>query len=403
MSTKIRMHAVTLCLGLSLAAGSAPAQSQVTATKAPQDGFRPRAVMDPSGVLHVVQASQTSRVDLVYLRREPGAESFSEPVPVNTTPGIVAAFDMAVGAQGRVHVLMRTNPKYSKLHMPEDQKVGFFDLKYMLYARLNDAGDAFERERNLAGPTIGFEGVGTILANGKDRVLAFWHGQLIPKFDEPSRQIYRALSTDGGKSFSEPEAVTSNVVGACQCCPLSGHWSLDGTIALAFRNSTVNDDDKHTKDSYVMLSKDLGRTFEGTLLDPWEMAGCPGSLGSVTTVRAGTFVAWRTRGVVQMARLTPEGTPLVARNPVFPRKQVNTRVPVLVSNHRGEILFLWVETGGPKAQGGGHIGWKVYDRDGQAVLSQGRVRQGVASRWGSPTAYAKPDGSFEILYDGEGG
>ena len=402
MSHHSRTYTWSLCLGLLLAAGSARAQSQVTATKAPFGGFRPRAVMDASGVLHLVQASQSSRVDLVYLRREPGAESFSEPVAVNTTPGIVAAFDMAVGAEGRVHVLMRTNPKYSKLQMPADQRVGFFDLKYMLYARLNDAGDAFEEERNLAGPTIGFEGVGTILADGKGQVLAFWHGQLIPKFDEPSRQIYRTLSTDGGKTFSEPEAVTSNVEGACQCCPLIGHWGSEGSISLAFRNSTVNDDEQNTKDSYVMLSRDFGRTFEGTLLDPWEKAGCPGSIGSVTTSPDGTFVAWRTRGVVKMSKLTPPGGPLVARNSAHPRQQVNTRVPVLVSNNRGEILFLWVETDGPQAKGGGHIAWKVFDRNGMDVLSRGRVAWGVASRWGSPTAYAKPDGSFEILYDGEG-
>ena len=74
----------------------------------------------------------------------------------------------------------------------------------------------------------------------------------------------------------------------------------------------------------------------------------------------------------------------------------------LVSNHLGQILFLWVEIAGPEAKGGGHIGWKVFDPDGLTVLTRGRVARGVASRWGSPTAFAKPDGSFEILYDGEG-
>ena len=43
-----------------------------------------------------------------------------------------------------------------------------------------------------------------------------------------------------------------------------------------------NDEDENTKDSYTMVSKDLGLTFEGRLLDPWVKAGCPGSVGSVT-------------------------------------------------------------------------------------------------------------------------
>ena len=122
----------------------------------------------------------------------------------------------------------------------------------------------------------------------------------------------------------------------------------------------------------------------------------------MASVPAGTFVAWRTRGVVQMAKLTPQGTPLAPMNPVAPRTLVNTRVPVLVSNHRGEVLFLWVEIGGPKAKGGGRIGWKLFGRDGKAVLSQGWIPRAVAGGWGAPTAYAKPDGSFEILYDGKG-
>lgn len=381
----------TLILSLLLSTGTA--QAQVTAMRAPYDGFRPRAVLDGEGVLHVVQGNKSSRTDLVYVRQEPGSTEFSSPIPVNTTAGIVACFDMAVGEGGRVHVLMRTNPRYSKLWMPADQKVKFWDLKYMLYARLNDAGDGFEAERNLAGETIGFEGAGTILADG-ERVLAFWHGQLVPKFDEPSRRIYRALSTDGGRTFSEPEAVRSDVEGACQCCPLAGGWGEDGEVVLGLRNSTV-EEDVRTKDSYVLVSQDLGRTFEGRLLDPWQEAGCPGSLGSVTSGPSGVFVAWRTRTAVHMANV--EGGPWVS-----PTRGANTRTPVIVSNQRGDVLFLWGVLGGPKAKGAGHIAWQVFDGDGQPVSPRGWIRKGVAKGWGAPTAFAKPDGSFVILYDGEG-
>ena len=117
---------------------------------------------------------------------------------------------------------------------PDDEKIGFFDLKYMLYARSNDAGDAFEPVRNLAGSTIGFEGVGTILVDDADRVLAFWHGQYVPKFNEPSRTIFRALSIDGGRTFGAPEVVRTDVVGACQCCGVAGTLGEKDEVVLAF-------------------------------------------------------------------------------------------------------------------------------------------------------------------------
>ena len=72
-----------------LLAASGGAQS-VTLIRAPHDGFRPRAVLDDDGVLHVVQGRKGSRGDLFYLRRAPGGAEFSEPMPVYTTPGVVA-------------------------------------------------------------------------------------------------------------------------------------------------------------------------------------------------------------------------------------------------------------------------------------------------------------------------
>ena len=378
-----------------LCGASAWAQS-VTAHPAPHAGFRPRAVVDKAGVLHVVQGVRDRRGDLVYLRREPGSSRFSEPIPVNVTARIVAGFDVAVGKQGRVHVLMRTNPRYSKLMQPDAEKIGFFDLKYMLYARLNDAGDAFEPERNLAGETIGFEGAGTILADGKGRVLAFWHGQLEPEFDEPSRRIFRAESTDGGVTFGDPEAIRTEVEGACQCCAMAGAFDAQGRVVLNFRNSTLTLDGTRTKDSYALVSDDLGRSFEGILLEPWEEAGCPGSVGAVTSGPSGTYVAWRTRALVSMARL---GAPGVR---VSPGRGANTRIPVLVSNHRGEILMVWGASGGPGSKGAGDVGWQVFDREGAPISPKGVVENGVAQGWGAPAAYAKPDGSFVILYDGAG-
>ena len=373
----------------------ASAQS-VTAVPAPYEGFRPRAVLDDAGVLHVVQGVRGHHGDLVYVRREPGNAEFSKPISVTGTTGIVAGFDIAVGKSGRVHVLMRTTPKYSKLMDPDDEKIGFFDLKYMLYARSNDAGDAFEPVRNLAGSTIGFEGVGTILVDDADRVLAFWHGQYVPKFNEPSRTIFRALSIDGGRTFGAPEVVRTDVVGACQCCGVAGALGEQDEVVLAFRSSSVNDEGTRTKDSYVLTSDDFGRTFSGTLLEPWELAGCPGSLGAVAAGPSGAFVAWRTRATVRLANVGATDWPVIST------RKGNARAPALVFNSKGRFLFVWAVAGGPGSKGAGNLEWQVFDEDGNPVSLRGTLQNGVASGWGAPAAYARPNGDFEILYDGAG-
>jgi len=384
------------CTAIFIAFAIEASAQTVTAVPVPYEGFRPRAVLDDAGVLHVVQGVRGHHGDLVYVRREPGSAEFSRPISVTGTTGIVAGFDMAVGAEGRVHVLMRTTPRYSKLMEPDDGKIGFFDLKYMLYARSNDAGDAFEPVRNLAGSTIGFEGVGTILADGAGRVLAFWHGQFVPKFDESSRRIFRALSTDGGRTFGEPEAVHTDVVGACQCCGVAGALGAKDEVVLAFRSSSLNDGGTRTKDSYVLTSEDFGRTFSGTLLEPWELAGCPGSLGAVASGPAGAFVAWRTRATVHLARIG------ATDRPISSTRKGNARAPTLVFNSKGRFLFVWAVAGGPGSKGAGNLEWQVFDEDGNPVSLRGTLRNGVAAGWGAPAAFAEPDGDFVILYDGAG-
>ena len=375
--------------------GILAAQSEVTVLQTPHDGHRPQAELDAGGVLHVVQGSRSSRGDLFYLRQEPGSDAFSDPIRVNTTPGIVAAFDMAVGPGGRVHVLMRTNPRYSKLQMPDKAKLTFFDLKYMLYARLADDGNSFEEERNLAGDTIGFEGVGAILADAEGRVFAFWHGQKEPKFNEPGRDIYRVVSEDAGRTFSAPEATQTGVPGACQCCAMKGAWDAEGNVLLAFRNSTPAGE-VLTKDSYLLMSTDLGKTFEGTLLDPWKEAGCPGSTYAFATGPAGSYVAWSTRRKVLFTWIDDEP------DPVSPTLGAATRAPVVATNHKGEVLFAWAAAQEGHTHGAGHLVWQLFDANGKALTKKGVVEDGIAEGWGGAAAFARPDGSFVILYDGSG-
>ena len=381
---------------LSPTSAMAQEKPEVKSIRAPFNGYRPQAILDADGVLHVVQGNEEKRGDLFYTRRDPKTGRFSEPIQVNTARAITAGFSMSVGKGGRIHVLIRPNPTYLRMQMPEKKKLIFWDLKYMLYCRMNDKGTAFEEERDLSGNTIGFEGVGPILADHEGNVYAFWHGQLERSPDESVRKIYRIVSTDEGKTFSEPTPVKSEAIGACRCCAMSGLLEKDGTLVLAFRNSRLVMEKKMTKDSYLLVSEDKGESFTATLLEPWEQAGCPGSICTLTSGPAGLFVGWRTRTKVMFAK-SEKNVKLIS-----PTAGASTRVPAIAVNKDGVVLFAWAALP-RKRRAPATVVWQLFDEQGKAISKKGVVKRGVSQKWGSIAAVAMPDGSFLILYDGPGG
>ena len=379
-------------VGMILAGGRALTAADVVTVKLPESTFRPQVVIDAVGTIHLVHAHLQKRGDLFYARKEVGEDDFSAPIRVNSTPNCVASFNMAVGKDGRAHVLIRPNAKYSANKLGRKPK--FRDLKYMLYCRLNDQGTQFEPERDLSGPTFGFEGVGAILADGQGAVSVYWHGLAEPG-PEHTRVIFVARSADKGRSFTKPEKIQTNIVGACACCSMSGKIDPDGTTYLIYRNSEPT----ASKDSYLLVSDD-GMSFNGTLLEPWANAGCPGSVFAIDSGPSGTFVAWDTRAEVRFAKSNTRAEDLRA---VAPATEKMSRSPVLASNSRGELLVAWSEADQPgQFRQGADLAWQVFDRDGAPMSEKQVLAGGVGPRWSMPSAYAEPDDDFVILYDGTG-
>src|SRR5688572_22947486 len=84
---------------------------KVTLIRTPDGGIQPQAAMDHKGVLHLIYfKGEPGAGDVFYVRREPGKESFSAPIQVNSQAGSVIAAGtvrgahIAVGKRGRVHV-----------------------------------------------------------------------------------------------------------------------------------------------------------------------------------------------------------------------------------------------------------------------------------------------------------
>src|SRR5690606_26418679 len=137
----------------------AAASPRIVTLRVPEKGIQPQVAVDEGGVVHLIYFRGEPRGgDVFYVRSEDGGATFSRPLRVNSHPGSAVAVGnirgahLAVGKNGRAHVAWmgsgKAPPKGGSGEAP------------MLYARLNDAGSAFEPQRNVIRFAAGLDGGG---------------------------------------------------------------------------------------------------------------------------------------------------------------------------------------------------------------------------------------------------
>ena len=368
---------------------------KVTTVQLPYGGIRPQAAIDQAGVVHIVQSNSKTRGELVYVKHVPGEESFSEPITIlHEAAAMAASYNMSVGKDGRVHVITRPSPRYSKKALGAEKydamfksKARFFVLRYMLHSRLNDAGTAFETETNLVGDTIGFEGVGAIVADpNSDRVYAFWPGQLEPG-PEMGRDMYMAISDNAGATWSKPKKLDIDIQGNCRCCPIQGTMDASGSIYLIYRNSVKTSPKSWDKDTLLLVSNDAGKTWTRSLVQKWENCGCPGAPYSMASGPEGVYFGFSTRGTSSFAKVSETMIPIPA-----PSSGKNSTRPMVATNSNMDVLFSWIEMQ--------DVVWQVFDKTGQALPNAKGRLEGVAAKWSNSAAVATPNGDFVLYHDG---
>src|SRR5262245_61974172 len=125
----------------------------------PNNGIQPQVVSDGHGTLHVLYYSgDAGHGDIFYTRSTEGGGTFAPALQVNTAGSAIAAgtirgAQMALGKGGKVHVAWNGSSAANLKGPinPDSGKPG----AAMLYARLNDAGNGFEKERNLMHRSFG--------------------------------------------------------------------------------------------------------------------------------------------------------------------------------------------------------------------------------------------------------
>jgi hypothetical protein len=371
------------------AKGKGGAEPRPALLRVPNHGIQPQVAVDGKGVVHLIYfKGDPANGDLFYCRSEDGVH-FKDPLPVNSHPGSAIAIgnirgaQLALGKNGRVHVAWNGSQK------AEPRGPG--KASPMLYTRLNDAGTAFEPQRNLIQSAFGLDGGGSVAADGAGNVYVFWHAPSPGKKGEEQRRVWVAVSTDEGKTFAAEKAAYAKPTGACGCCGMRAFADSKGTVHVLYRGATKGGEQR---DTYLLTSKDGGKSFQGEDLHPWPTNLCPMSSAAFAEGPTGIVVgAWETREQVYFTRIDPAAGKR-SDPAVPPGKGKGRKHAVAAVNARGEMILVWTE--GMGWNRGGAVVWQVYDKDGKATEEQGRAA-GVPV-WSLAATFVRPDGTFAIVY-----
>src|ERR1041385_1687981 len=384
---KTSLLSVVLALGCVFGTSAASTETVVNFVRTPDAGIQPQAVADNQGVTHLVYfKGKPGAGDLFYTRLEPGTMMFGRAIPVNSQPGSAIAVgsirgaQLALGRNGRVHVAWNGSKAVEG---------AAYKGVPLWYTRLNDAGTAFEPERDLITRAGGLDGGGSIAADNDGRVYAFWHGSAPDNTEgEAGRALFAALSSDDGKTFAAEKMVSPKAAGACGCCGMKAFADSGGNVFALYRGAG----EKGHRDEILLVSRNHGAGFEKLFGHSWVESKCPMSSAFLSERKGGVLAAWETAGQVYYAGVS--GQSLKVSEPVSPPGQGSRKHPVCIGNARGDVLLIWAE--GTGWQRGGTLAWQSFSADGKPTDAKGRTA-GAVPVWGLPAAAARGD-EFLVIH-----
>jgi hypothetical protein len=357
--------------------------------RVPDGGIQPQVAVGDGGTVHLIYfRGDPSHGDVHYVRSTDGGATYSLPIRVNHQPGSAIATgsvrgaQIAVGRNGRVHVAWNG----SNVALPK----ALSGVGPLLYSRLNDAGTAFEPERDIIQQAYGIDGGSAVAADRVGHVYVVWHAPEPGEKGEEHRRVWIALSSDDGTTFERETAASPPTTGACGCCALGAFADSGARLYVLYRSAfeTVN------RDMHLLVSRDIGRHFTSAVVGRWHVGACVMSTQAFAEGPSGVLTAWETQGQVYFGQINP-ATGQVSHVTGAPGVDRVRKHPALAMDTDRNILFAWTE--GTAWNKGGSAAWQVFDSSGQAKADAGRA-DSVVPVWGLVSAYARPGGGFVVLY-----
>jgi hypothetical protein len=353
--------------------------------RVPDGGIQPQTAVGNSGTVHLVYfKGDPSGGDLFYAKSKDG-RIFSSAIRVNSVPGTAIAAGnirgprIAVGRHDRVYIAWNGSRKAADANGGKSP---------MLFTRLNDAGTAFEPQRNLIRAAYGIDGGGGLAADQRGNVYVFWHAPMPRTSGEENRRVWMARSEDDGRTFALERIAWSEPTGACGCCSLNAFADTTGKVYVLFRSAQQ----MVHRNMYLLESNDHGNTFKGSDISDWTVGYCVMSTEAFTSDRDQVLAAWETEKKIQVGRIAPNSTTVTQVS--LPDPGDNQKYPSLAANRAGLVLVAWTEGMGWKR--GGSLHWQLLDKSLRPMGKPGAAN-GVPV-WSLDSAYAMPNGGFAILY-----
>jgi hypothetical protein len=382
-----------------------PAQ-QVKLLRTPDNGIQPQPAVDSKGVVHLIYFKGDPKGgDLFYVRRVPGDQQFSKPIPVNSKPGTAMALGtirgahLAAGKNGRVHVAWdgmgasalasHANHGHGPGHAGHKRPNHGDEKHPLLYTRLNDAGTAFEPERNIITSAYGLDGGSSVAADPEGNVYVVWHAPRPGTSNtngDAGRGVFVARSEDEGKSFAREKLATDKPTGACACCGLRAFADKSGSVFILFRAAEQN----VNRDEMLLFSHNHGADFQTAYSHGWKITTCPMSSAFLSETSSGVLAAAETHGRVFFVQFDPKTGN--TSKPLSP--EAKGKHPVAISNNKGETLLVWTEGAGWGQPG--QMVFQLYDAQGKPTEKAGG-KDGVPA-WSFATAFLTSDETFEIVF-----
>ena len=384
-ATRVFLFSVLAC-ALASSSPERNSSSRVELKRVPDSGIQPEAVTGADGTVHLVYfKGDAASGDLYYVHSVDG-NTFSSPIRVNSLPGSAIAIGnirgarVAVGRAGRVYVVWNGSQKAAEANGERRPP--------MLFTRMNAKGTAFEPERNLIRSAYGIDGGGGIAADSSGRVYVVWHAPALGKKGEQFRQVWLTRSQDDGNTFEPEHAAWQEPTGACACCSLNAFADSRGDVYVLFRSAR----EAVHRDMYLLVSKDHGNTFAGSDISSWNVGYCVMSSEAFAMSSKHVLGAWETEKQIRFGVIESGGSHVSAS--VVSAGGTNEKYPALAANRKGDVLVAWTDGMGWKR--GGSVHWKLFGKSGQSVGREG-AQDGVPA-WSLVASYARPDGSFVVLY-----
>lgn len=278
--------------------------------------------VDSRNRIHVVWTYQSgSTFDVYYSRSVDGGATWSPPRDIVNSPFPATSPNIAVGPTDTLHLTWL------------DRRLG--GNARVFYSRSFDAGTNWEVGRDISGPAPLSAGPALISVDHRNRVHVAWHiGD--PDTQQGIAQVYYCRSVNGGISFQPPIRLNTNPNFHAAFPRFNVAGTRGDVIAIAWRDNRRAPD----WDIYVAVSTDGGQTFterigRATPMRDWDPEALVDSSGVIHL----SYMTYRPQTItIDYIRSTDFGQ---SWSPEITLSEARSRFPFWVPDMQNNTLWLF--------------------------------------------------------------